>query len=124
MNFLSGLLSAAGTGDTPNIELVGTWAERVENLMKALQATVIGVVMVFVILGLLIGIIYLTHFLLKISAKKSDNKMIAMPVTDSDENQRIVAAITAAVTMAYETECEEAGVEPVDFVVTNIKRIR
>lgn len=113
--------------EVPKIELVPTWQDRLNNLAFGWQATVIGIVMVFLILGILIGFITLTHLVIKFSTERrlKNSCDVAVPArVQTEDAGSLTAAITAAVSILLEREAEESGEEPIDFVVTNIKRIR
>lgn len=86
---------------------------------------IVGFVIVLIVLALLVGIFYLTGLLFgsklfneKLQSNKSKPIEIEKPGVAENADAEVVAAITAAITMMYESEC---SVVP-SFVIRHIKR--
>lgn len=120
--------------DTHKIEgdmtLYAKWAKEEpfgDKMMTGLQASVIGIGMVFVILGLLVIIIGMTKYFVNPPIKKANTEekqqqapaVVTTNVSSDEISEEIVAVITAAVTAAMNVEAPKAN-----FVVRSIKRIR
>lgn len=98
-----------------------------DDLQLGFQALVIGVVMVFLILGLLVGVVCCSRKIAEkvenITGKKKVNDE-ASPIEEviSVDNKKLVAAITAAITLMVESEVSDDE-EPLPFVVREIRKI-
>lgn len=91
--------------------------------------SVIGFVIVLLVLLLLVGIFYLTGFVFKTKFMSKDNLFErkgknkasdSVESADADDEQEVVAAITAAITAVLSEENESDAVP--EFVIRRIKR--
>ena len=102
-----------------------------EKLALGGSTFLIGLVMVFTVLVIIIGIVELVHYVVAKTSKKSkkvdaEPKAVATttqiaPVASNDEE--VVAAITAAINMYYDCQSASTG-KSVKFRVRSIKEIR
>lgn len=98
----------------------GSWY--FENMAESLIYALIGIVVVFVGIGLLIGILYLVGFIIKkIESTKQHKKPVVQTNAKTDDKEippEVRAAIVAAVMTYYVQEKPKC-----DFVVKRIKRL-
>ena len=107
--------------------------EAVRKLALGGSTLLIGLVMVFIVLGILIGLVSLVHVILDKVANRKSKKTEAVPqivapnqpqlVAATNNNEEIVAAITAAISMYYDTQYASTA-KSVKFRVRSIKEIR
>lgn len=90
--------------------------------------SLVGFIIVLAVLMLLVGIFYLSGFIFRsklFDKSKRKPKAAAKPdfevAGSADNDEEIVAAITAAITCIYESEAGESKVVP-EFVIKRIKR--
>lgn len=103
------------------------WSKVVGNLPLGLMAAGLGLASVFVILGVLILFVTILHKIMeRVAAKKRGQTLPILPpaeYADTQEDARVAAAVTAAITSYYEQEQAETG-EEIQFIIRKIKRTR
>lgn len=102
-----------------------------QRILLGLQVTLLGVCTVFVVLIILIGLILLMRLALStltnVGKKKKEEQVKATPVVTTpaitlDEDEEIVAVITAAITAYYDT-VNTVEKSDLKFKVRKIKRL-
>ena len=96
-------------------------------LMDAFLYALVGFIIVLAVLALLVGIFYLTGFIFRTKAmskeklfeRKKRDKVVATASDGEQDDEELVAAITAAISCMLESETPE--VKP-DFVIRRIAR--
>ena len=86
--------------------------------------SLVGFIIVLLVLALLVGIFYLSGFIFQSKAFNKPKKDKAKPTTaqkdDVEEDEEVVAAITAAITCILSSESGDDV--PPEFVIKRIKR--
>lgn len=95
---------------------------------EALLDLVLGTVIIFIVLAVLIGIIYLMKLVFELAGRKKKKEMPAITETEKSNSVAVcddeeVAAVIGAVLSLYYDECAVAT-KKAPFIVKNIYKIK
>lgn len=90
-------------------------------MSETLTVALIGVLTVFLVLAVLVGLLLLFQQVFKIKLPAKKNTQVGQQTTD-DGDEETVAAIMAAVTLMMSEEQGE-NIAPVPFRIRSVKRI-
>lgn len=129
---MSNMMPIVLSGSASSMESVmNNGMSMTERLMYSLRMTVIGLLMVFAVLGVICLVMYLFRLFFytlpnRRSKKKNEEKLSEETATPSDDPSRedpaLIAVLSAAVAAVLADEAEAAGTDIPSFRVVSFRR--